>query len=183
MPFPELARWGVAGLYAIVLIAAAVSDVRRRRIPNWTVIALLVLFVPWIFVGPAVSFTWALAAFAIALVASLALYLLNVIGAGDSKLFAAVALFAGMKGLGALALATALIGGVIAIGVMLVNPKRVLRGLTAKGRAEQKGIPYGVPIALAALLVMFTPSYGVVHDQALKNLPKSGPLLPEKTVR
>jgi hypothetical protein len=52
-----------------------------------------------------------------------------------------------------------------------------LRGLTAKGRGEKQGIPYGVPIALAALLVMFAP-FGAVHDPALKGLPKSGPLLP-----
>jgi prepilin peptidase CpaA len=182
MPIPELARWGVAGLYAVVLVIAGVSDIRTRRIPNWTVVALLFLFVAWFFVGPAVSLTGALAAFGIGLVATLALYLLNIIGAGDSKLFAAAALFAGLKFLALLALATALIGGVIAIGVMLVNPKRVLRGLTAKGRGEKQGIPYGVPIALAALLVMFAP-FGAVHDPALKGLPKSGPLLPAAGAR
>jgi prepilin peptidase CpaA len=183
MPFPELARWGVAGLYAVVLTVAAVSDIRSRRIPNWTVVALLALFVAWCFVGPAVQPLWALAAFGIALVGTLALYLLNVVGAGDSKLFAAAALFAGFKGLALLALATALIGGVIAIGMMLVNPKRVLRGLTAKGRGEkQLGIPYGVPIALAALLVMFGP-FGAFHDPAAKGLPKNGPLLPSSTTR
>jgi prepilin peptidase CpaA len=173
MPFPEVARWGVAGLYAAVLIAAGVSDIRTRRIPNWTIVALLGLFVAWFFVGPAVSITSALLAFGIALVVTVILYLLNVIGAGDSKLFTATALFApGLAGLGWLAL-----------GVMLVNPKRVLRGMTAKGRAESRGIPYGVPIALAALLVMFAPPFGAVHDSVLKGLPQNGPLMPSSASR
>jgi prepilin peptidase CpaA len=182
MPFLELARWGVAGLYAAVLVAAGISDIRHRKIPNWAIVALLVLFAAWFFVGPAVSITGALAAFGIALVVTVALYLLNVIGAGDSKLFTAAALFAGLNGLGLLALVTALIGGVIAVGLMVLNPKQIMRGLTARGRAESRGIPYGVPIALAALVVMFAP-FGAVHDPAHKGLPKSGPLLPAPAAR
>ena len=173
----DYAPWAVAGLYAAALIAAGVTDVRARKIPNWTVIALLALFIPWLFVGPQVSWISSLEAFAIALVVTVALYLLKIVGAGDSKLFTAAALFAGLKLLGVLALATALIGGVIAIGIMIVNPRRAVRGLTAKGRAEQgRGIPYGVPIALAALLVMFAP-FGLIHDPKADQLPKAGGLL------
>jgi prepilin peptidase CpaA len=173
----DYALWAVAGLYAAVLVAAGVTDIRARKIPNWAVIALLLLFVPWLFVGPDVSWVSSLSAFAIALVVTVGLYLVRVIGAGDSKLFTAVALFAGLKLLGVLALATALIGGVIAIGIMIANPRRAVRGLTAKGRAEQgRGIPYGVPIALAALLVMFAP-FGLAHDPQTAGLPKAGGLL------
>lgn len=173
----DYALWAVAGLYAAVLIAAGVSDIRARKIPNWAVIALLLLYIPWVFVGPSVSFTSGLIAFAIALVVTVALYLLKVIGAGDSKLFTAVALFAGVKFLGVLALATALIGGLIAVGMMLANPRQAMRGLTAQGRGEaRRGIPYGVPIALAALLVMFGP-FGVIHDPQVAGLPKADSLL------
>jgi prepilin peptidase CpaA len=130
------------------------------------------------FVGPQVSWVGALIAFGIALVVTGGLYLGRIVGAGDSKLFTTVALFAGVKLLGPLALATALIGGLIAMGVMLVNPKRVMRGMTAKGREQQRGIPYGVPIALAGLLVMFVPPFGAFHDQSTLGLPKAGaPLL------
>jgi prepilin peptidase CpaA len=177
MSDPDYALWAVAALYAAALIAAGVTDIRARKIPNWTVIALLALFIPWLFVGPQVSWVSSLEAFGIALVVTVALYLMKVIGAGDSKLFIAAALFAGLKLLGVLALATALIGGVIALGIMIANPRRAVRGLTAKGRAEQgRGIPYGVPIALAALLVMFAP-FGLIHDKQIANLPKAGSLL------
>ena len=51
-------------------------------------------------------------------------------------------------------LITALLGGVLAIAYLLVRPRKAMRGLTAQGRAEAlknaSGIPYGVPIALAA---------------------------------
>jgi len=182
MPNLDPAQWAVAGLYALVLIAAGVSDFRVRKIPNWTVIALIVLYAAWAFVNHAVDWKSGLMAFGIALVGSFALYLVKVVGAGDSKLFTATALFAGLKLLGAFALATALIGGVIALAFMLVNPKRVLRGLTKKGREElgkSRGIPYGVPIALAGLLIMFAP-FGATHDSAVANLPKAGQLLPAR---
>lgn len=180
----EYARWGIAGLYALVLIFAAVTDIRVRRIPNWTVIALIVLYVPWVFVGPHVSWTSALWAFGIALLVTGGLYLGRIVGAGDSKLFTAAALFAGLQLIGPFALATALIGGLIAMGVMIVNPKRVMRGMTAKGREQQRGIPYGVPIAIAALLVMFVPPFGAFHDHATAGLPKAGaPLLAPSPTR
>jgi prepilin peptidase CpaA len=181
MPNPDYAQWAVAGLYGLALIAAGISDIRTRKIPNWTVIAIIALYIPWVFVGPGVHWQIGLIAFGIALAGSFVLYLMKVVGAGDSKLFAAAALFStDLKMLGGLALATALIGGVIALGVMLVNPKRVLRGLTRRGREELskgRGIPYGVPIALAGLLMMFAP-FGAIHDPSTANLPKATGLLP-----
>ena len=43
MPNLDYAQWAVAGLYGLVLIAAGISDFRVRKIPNWTVIAIIVL--------------------------------------------------------------------------------------------------------------------------------------------
>jgi prepilin peptidase CpaA len=183
MPNPDnAAQWAVAGLFGLALIAAGISDIRVRKIPNWAVIALAVLYIPWVFVGPSVSWTSGLIAAGIAFAGTFALYLMKVVGAGDSKLFTVTALFAGLNLLGGLALATALIGGAIALCIMLVNPKRILRGLTRKGREELnkgRGIPYGVPIALAGLLVMFAP-FGAIHDPSTANLPKAGQLLPAR---
>lgn len=174
----EIARWVVAGVYALVLVYAGFSDIRLRKIPNWTVIAILVLFVPWLFLGPQVSWVGALIAFGIALVVTVGLYLGGIIGAGDSKLFTVTALFTGLKLLGVMALATALIGGAIAIVMLMMNPRKMMRGLTAKGRESQgRGIPYGVPIALAALFVMFATPFGAVYDKTFAGLPKAGPLL------
>jgi prepilin peptidase CpaA len=167
----------VAG-YAALLIIAAVSDVARRRIPNWTVLGLLVLFAAWLFVRPGTSLTSAFAGFGVAFAVSVGLYLIRWVGAGDSKLFSAVALFAGLNMLPTLVMATTLTGGAIVIGALILNPKRAGRGLTAKGRAEARGVPYGVAIAMAGLLLMFAPSIGLLNARDAYGLLPAGVLAP-----
>lgn len=141
--------------FVVVLVIAAVYDFLRRRIPNWTVVALLALFVlcAWLGLTPT-GWGSGLAAFAIALLVSGTLYLFGWLGAGDSKLFAASALFAGMGNLLLLCAATAIAGGLYALGVLFLRPKQVLRGMTTAGRADGnlRGIPYGVAISAGALI-------------------------------
>jgi prepilin peptidase CpaA len=157
-----------AVLYALLLVVAAVYDFLKRRIPNWTVLGLLLVFVPAAWMGFTPT-TWAssLIAFAIALGCSGALYLLGWIGAGDSKLFSAVALFAGLSNLLLLFAATAIVGGIYALAVLVIRPREVMRGMTARGRAEGKlrGIPYGVAIAVGALLSGYVTGFLKPHYQ------------------
>jgi prepilin peptidase CpaA len=147
--------WIAPGAFLALLAVAAVSDIARRKIPNWTVIALIVVWIGAAIAGVAVG-PWylALAAAAIAFVAGYAFYHFGLMGAGDAKLFAAAALFAGLSHLMQFALITALLGGVLAVGYLMVRPRKAMRGMTAQGRAEAlktaAGIPYGVPIAMAA---------------------------------
>jgi len=155
-------------VYAVLLVIAAVYAFLQRRIPNWTVVALLAVFVPaaWFGLTPT---TWvsSLIAFGIALGCSGALYLLGWIGAGDSKLFSAAALFAGLSNLLILFATTAIAGGLYAIVVLCIRPKEVMRGMTARGRADGKlrGIPYGVAIAAGALLTAYVTHFLKPHYQ------------------
>src|SRR5690242_18542907 len=145
----EAARWIVAGLFAIILIIASISDIRYRRIPNWCVLALLVLFIPWIFVGPEVSVLLSLAAFAIFIAAGIVLYAFGIWGAGDSKLISAVVLFIGWGRLAEFAFATALFGGILALIILVSNTTRVLAMLNMHGQAPAKPtVPYGVAISI-----------------------------------
>ena len=156
MPPIEWARWLVAALFAGVLAIASVSDIRRRIIPNWTVVAVIVLFVPWIFVAQDVSVRSSLAAAGIAFAASLVFYAFGLLGAGDSKLFAAVALFVGVAKLAQFAIATTLAGGVLALIIVLSHPTRLLVMFRMRGRADfGHNVPYGVAIAVGALAVVF----------------------------
>lgn len=152
---PELATPVAIGLFALLLVTAAVYDFFQRRIPNWTVVALIAVFIPCAWLG-LTSASWAssVSAFGIALLLSGPLYMLGWLGAGDSKLFAASALFAGLSHLVLFFTATAFAGGLYALVVLFLRPKQVLRGMTARGRAEGKlhGIPYGVAIAAGALI-------------------------------
>jgi prepilin peptidase CpaA len=156
MPYPDLVLWAVAIALTAVLGWASISDIRTRRIPNWTVLTTIGLFLPWALLHWGLWAGWALAAGAIALAAGVALYALGVTGAGDAKLFGAVALFAGLGHLLALAVAIALVGGLIAVVSLASRPRRALVMLTLRGKGDfGRGIPYGVAIATGGLLIVW----------------------------
>jgi prepilin peptidase CpaA len=146
----------IPAAFVVLLGAAALSDLFRRKIPNWAVLALVGLYVVAAFTGVAPTGPWlALGAAVIAFPITYGLYHFGIKGAGDAKLFTAAALFAGLTWLLQFALITALLGGVLAIGYLALRPRRAMRGLTTAGRAEGAGlgVPYGVPIAFAAVAV------------------------------
>lgn len=150
----EALPWVTPAVFAAMLIIAAVMDILHRRIPNWTVAALIVTYLAAVAAGLAPSpLLSGLGAAAITFAVTYLLYHFNIFGAGDAKLFSAAALFAGLANLGTLALLTVLFGGAIALGFLLLRPDRAMRALTTRGRSsgEKSGIPYGVAIALGAI--------------------------------
>lgn len=144
-------------LFLAFLAVAAITDVTRRKIYNWTVIALVIVYCGAAIAGAAPTGPWsALGAAAVAFALTYGLYHFNVLGAGDAKLFTAAALFGGLTWLLPLAVITALVGGVLAVGYLIARPRSLMRGLTVRGRTEAAatgGVPYGVAIALAAASV------------------------------
>jgi prepilin peptidase CpaA len=165
----------LAAAASLILAWAAVSDVQKRIIPNVSVLALLGVFLAWAlfvlgFGQPLVS---ALAAAVIAFAVTFALYAFKVIGAGDSKLFAAAALFCGLGYLPLFALATVLAGGAIAAVSLAARPTRAAVMLTMGGKGDWgRGIPYGVAIAIGAAVVMWGSIGGYVQPYRLV---RSGP--------
>ncbi|HEY2177293.1 MAG TPA: prepilin peptidase [Caulobacteraceae bacterium] len=152
----EITRLAVAALLTAVLAWAAISDVRQRRIPNWTVLAVIGLFVPWAVAHAWTWDAWALGAGAVALLLSFGLYAAGLIGAGDSKLFAACALMVGIGDLAWLTLATAVAGGVIALISLVSRPTRALVMINMRAKGDfGRGIPYGVAIAAAATALVW----------------------------
>lgn len=146
-------------VFIVILLAAAVSDVITYRIPNALVLALAATFV----IAASVHFAqtnWLshVGAALGCLVFGFALYQFRQIGAGDVKLLAAVALWAGMSGLIALLLFMS-ISGLLALPLILFA-----RFLVSKAEAEnlwkrpvprvltkRQGVPYGVAIALGGI--------------------------------
>jgi prepilin peptidase CpaA len=156
----------LAAAASVILAWAAVSDIRKRIIPNASVLALLGVFLAWavLVLGVGQPLVSALAAAAIAFVVTFALYALKVIGAGDSKLFAAAALFCGLGYLPLFALATVLAGGVIAAISLAARPNRAAVMLSMRGKGDWgRGIPYGVAIAIGAAVVMWGSISGYVQ--------------------
>jgi len=147
---------GLAVAITLTLVWAAFSDIKARIIPNRAVLALLVLFVAWTGVSLGQSLFSALAAAGIAFAVTVALYLFKIVGAGDSKLFTAVALFVGLGYLPFFALATVLAGGVIALISLVCRPQRAAVMLTLGGKGDWgRGVPYGVAIAVGGFVVIW----------------------------
>ena len=156
MPPIEVERLLITNALTGVLIWAAVSDIRLRKIPNRTVVFVVGLFVLWAIAGQGAGLISALEAAAIAFIVTTSLYAFKVLGAGDAKLFSAAALFAGLNHLALFALVTTLVGGAIAVASLARNPTRALVMFTLKGNGDYgRGVPYGVAIAIGAATVVW----------------------------
>ncbi|MCG8560910.1 MAG: prepilin peptidase [Hyphomicrobiales bacterium] len=92
------------------------------------------------------------------LVVGLLLFIPGWIGGGDAKLFAAVSLWVGLDQLLAYAVYASLLGGALTLGFLALRMVPVPFGLTrydwlARLHDSSNGIPYGIALALAGLLV------------------------------
>ena len=107
-------------LVAVIVLAAAATDIRSRRIPNW-------LTLSGVCAGLALNcglYGWAglkasAGGLALGFGSYFLLYVLRAMGAGDVKLMAAVGATVGPSNFIAVFIATALAGGVLAIVLMI----------------------------------------------------------------
>lgn len=151
-------------VFALLLAAAALTDLAIYRIPNALVAALIWLFV----IVAAFRFSevpWAghLLAAALCLGIGLPLYRFGQMGAGDVKLMVAVALWSGLVALLPLLIFIALSGLAIMLSIVslryLVVAGRRFSLLSSDGELPRvlrhgEGIPYGMAIAVGALAAM-----------------------------
>jgi prepilin peptidase CpaA len=159
-------------LFAVLLVAAAVSDVATMKIPNWVSIAMALIYP---IAAIASGFTWqsmaihAGFAFAILVVCFL-LFQAKIMGGGDAKLIAAASLWTGLAAFPAFAFWTAVTGALVAILLVIARwkfapqdqrPAFVNRLLRKRG-----GLPYGVAIALGGFVAL-----DVSHVTAALTLP------------
>jgi prepilin peptidase CpaA len=164
-------------VFTLLLVAGCVTDLRSRKIPNELVLAILVT--GWLFAllashdaGRALGMS--VAGTAVGFGIWILFYIVGVIGAGDVKFFAAAGAWLGPEATWRAALVAALAGGVLAI-VMLLMEKRlgaVIRriALAASSRSlgvvpeqtvmpgeKHRHLPYGVALAIGALVVAWVP--------------------------
>ena len=160
---------------AAFLLAAVVFDVRSRRIPNG-------LTVGGALAGTALAAfeaggfpVSALLGALVALLVSFPLFAVGALGAGDSKLFAMVGTFVGPGALLSVLLYGGVAGGVLALGTalssgrilpLLLSAKELIVYLVTFGRSGTRRtlataggdtVPYGVAIAVGALVAWFVP--------------------------
>lgn len=144
----------IIALFFCIVAAAVVSDVRSLLIRNSFSMALFTLYPAYVLTAP-VTVDWlgaigvAIAVFA----AGLVLFTLRLLGGGDVKLLAVLALWAGPGELVHFLLATTLAGG--ALAVLMLSPSRfALASLCERAGAEGlsgrllgSSIPYALAIA------------------------------------
>jgi len=145
-------------LLIVCLAAAAASDAVRYQIPNGLCLGVAGAFVLYAPALPlaAVAAHVATGLGVLALVA--AGFALGLMGGGDAKLLAAVALWLGWRTLLPFLLVMALAGGVL--GLALLAARRMAPEPVPPGRwwsrllSRQSGVPYGVAIAAAAFFML-----------------------------
>jgi prepilin peptidase CpaA len=143
---------------ALVLTAAA-SDAISFTIPNWIPLGLLAVF-PLAALATglplhAIGLHFALAAGV--LVIGMVLFATRVLGGGDAKLIAAVALWLGWPSSVTFLLVAGLAGGVLAVTLLAMRSPAVLPVVLlgprwfARLADKEQGVPYAVAIAVGAL--------------------------------
>jgi prepilin peptidase CpaA len=153
-------------LLPALFIAAAVWDLASFTIPNFLILALLSLFI--LFAGAAgmsgAGLSWSqaglhLLAGTIGLAIGMVLFAAGLIGGGDAKLFAVAALWLGINTLFEYTLMASILGGLLTLGLLFMRrlafPSALMKYEWFARLTDRKaGIPYGVALSAAALLVL-----------------------------
>lgn len=140
--------YGLLGLLATALVIAAGTDIRRRQIDNW-LNAGIALAAPLFWWGCGLdghAIALQLLTAGITLGIMWAMFALRLMGGGDVKLLAALALWIRPLWFLRLIWLMALIGGALSLGFAIWHLLR--------RRKQQVSVPYGVAISGAGLWVL-----------------------------
>jgi prepilin peptidase CpaA len=146
--------------FPALMVFAAISDLLTLTISNRISIALAVLFIAMAFACglPATEILWHLACGGVMLIFVFGLFARGWIGGGDAKLAAATAIWLGFDHLGDYALSASALGGLLTVAIILLRkwplPGVLLaRQWIARLHAPGTGIPYGVALASAGVIL------------------------------
>jgi prepilin peptidase CpaA len=147
-------------VFPLLMIFAALADLFTMTIPNRVSLVLIAVYLllalylrlPLATVGLHVSCGLAMLAL------TFTMFQMGWIGGGDAKLAAATALWVGWPALFEYGLAASLIGGALTIAILALRhydlPEKLLSvGFIAKLAEKNGGVPYGIALALAGLVI------------------------------
>jgi prepilin peptidase CpaA len=147
-------------VFPAAMAFAAASDLFTMKVPNRIAIGLVVGF---LLLAPMIGMGWTdigihVAAAAAALLIGFCLFAFGWIGGGDAKLFAATCLWLGPEMLLTYGVITALIGGALTFVLLVLRGVPLPAALTSQGwivrlHNTKEGVPYGIALAAAGLLV------------------------------
>lgn len=136
----------------LILVSAGIEDARKREIANWKNAAIALLAVPWWIASglplwPDVAIQIGIAVAVFALFA--AAFHFGMMGGGDVKMIGALALWFPFQPLLTMLIIMSLAGGAITL-LMLIDK-------WLRRQSGQPEVPYGIAIAIAALLTIREP--------------------------
>ena len=147
-------------VFPALMAFAAASDLITMTIPNRVSLLLIAGFVAMaILTGmPLATFGWHLAAGGLMLVITFGMFAAGWIGGGDAKLAAATGLWFGMGLLLEYSLWATLLGGMMTLAILYwrtaLLPEFAMKvDWIARLHHHKTGIPYGITLALAGLIV------------------------------
>ena len=155
----------IVAAFSFLIVWAVLSDLTKLRIPNWISIALALLFFVFAVLGSnrAMNVPLHLLIAAGVFAAGLIPYSFRWMGAGDVKLLAVVALWAGPEDVLTFLYVTSLVGA--AVGLVIIAGTKYL-GWDGNGRdngflsnffpnwLKRRIVPYGLAIGVGALLTI-----------------------------
>lgn len=164
-----------------VVAMAALQDIWRLQISNLFPVAVVALFAGWLF---AVGFDWSiwqnLVLFFFTLAIGTFAFSRGILGGGDVKLLAAMALWFDIEGSASFFFYTALGGLALTLLFVIVRrmlPTYVLERSGAAALRPRGPIPYGVAIAAGAILALTSGAMNPDPDHARRDVwQKIGPM-------
>jgi prepilin peptidase CpaA len=146
-------------IFPFLVVYGAASDLFTMTIPNRVTLALMVGFMlvafwmgmDWVTIG------WHWAMFAIVLSVTFTLFAFGVIGGGDAKLAAGIALWMGWEHSLLYFIVAAFLGGILTIMIVKIRnvpmPDWVLKQEWASKIYTAERIPYGISMGAAAMMI------------------------------
>ncbi|MDG0023283.1 prepilin peptidase [Trinickia sp. Y13] len=151
----------INALASALLLTLALSDLRRRRLPNASVAAFAALYLAhaWLGAENSTGFEHHLATGALALVLSALLFRFGWLGGGDAKLFAAVFLWSGPAHASTVFFIVSFLGLLLALAQLALRrvPSAAAIDPDRGWLAPARGVPYGVALAAGGIAAIWLP--------------------------
>jgi len=149
----------VLASFSVLMVYAAYSDLKSYTLPNFISLILVAGFalIMMILQPPLSAIGWHVGVGAILFVVGFILFATGLFGGGDVKVIAALGLWLGPMNVLSFLTLMAIFGGVLALALLIFRkieiPQNWLENSAIAGlHSKKEGIPYGVAIALAALI-------------------------------
>lgn len=153
-------------------VASAISDFKSMTIPNiyagFIVLAFIPAYLADVLTGAGMEFfaPWKshLIAGALVFIVTFILFSVRIIGAGDSKLCSALALWVGVGGLAPYLFYMAVVGALLGLATKIIHVRKPFKnpspgGWIAKSQNGELGVPYGIAICFGLIVAFYQLDY------------------------